>query len=199
VALSAKSAPEASWVGDVLTFWFRELDRAAWFQADADLDEMISTRFLAVHEHVASHFDRNRAAMPADQAVSTVIVLDQFPRNMFRGMTRAFATDHLALAVARSAIDRGLDQGLDNDRRLFLYLPFEHSEQLPDQHRAVELIGSLRNDDLLRYAIAHRDIIARFGRFPHRNAILGRPSTPDEIQLLQQSGDAFWVSKKRKA
>jgi uncharacterized protein (DUF924 family) len=199
VALIARSTSETSWVDDVQTFWFEELDRAVWFEPDANVDAMVRTRFLAVHEHIVSHFDHNGAAVCADRALSTVIVLDQFPRNMFRAMPRAFATDHLALAVARSAIDRKLDQGLDKDRRLFLYLPFEHSEQLPDQDRAVELIGSLGDHDLLGYAMAHRDIIARYGRFPHRNAILGRLSTPDEIQLLQQSEDAFWVPKKQDA
>jgi uncharacterized protein (DUF924 family) len=120
-----------------------------------------------------------------------VIVLDQFPRNMFRGTPLAFATDHLALAVASEAIARGFDNVLDKHRRLFIYLPFEHSEKLDDQHRAVELISNLGDEELLQYAVAHRDIITRFGRFPHRNGILGRPSTTEEVEFLKQPGSAF--------
>jgi len=185
----------AWWVDSVQTFWFEELERAAWFTQDSDIDAIILARFLALHEHVVRHLDCNVAAISSEQAVASVIVLDQFPRNMFRGTPQAFATDHLALALAYNAIDQKLDHGLDKNRRLFLYLPFEHSEELTNQNRAVALISDLGDDKWTDYAIAHRDIIARFGRFPHRNVILGRPSTPDEIEFLQQSDDAFWTAK----
>ena len=115
---------------------------------------------------------------------------------MFRGTALAFATDHLALAVARAAIARNLDHDLDKNRRLFLYMPFEHSENIADQQRAVELIGGLDDGELLHYAVAHRDIIARYGRFPHRNLILGRPSTSEEMEFLEQSGD--WSYQRQK-
>jgi uncharacterized protein (DUF924 family) len=114
---------------------------------------------------------------------------------MFRGTPRAFATDRLALQAARHAVGRGYDQGLLPVERLFIYLPFEHSEALEDQERACELCRPLaafpETDDAFRYAVAHRDIIARFGRFPHRNAIFGRASTPEELEFLRQPGSGF--------
>jgi len=178
------------WVGEVLRFWFEELEREAWFRKSEVTDELIRSRFLNLHERVA--------ALPADaaltsprRALATVIVLDQFPRNMFRGTPRAFATDHKAVEVARGAVERGLDKAFDKDGRAFMYLPFEHSEDLADQERAVELFTPLGDAEYTRYAIAHRDIIARFGRFPHRNAILGRTSTPEEEEFLKQPGSAF--------
>jgi uncharacterized protein (DUF924 family) len=123
------------------------------------------------------------------------VLLDQFPRNMFRGTPRAFAADPLALDTARYAVEQGYDKVLLPVERLFAYLPFEHSESLADQLRACELIKPLESfpetDDAYRYALAHLDVIQRFGRFPHRNAILGRASTPEEIEFLQQPGSSF--------
>jgi uncharacterized protein (DUF924 family) len=181
-----------AWIERVLGFWFTELEPAAWFKPDAPLDETVRSRFLPTYTSLAESLNAAAAASSAEEALASVIVLDQFPRNMFRGTARAFAADHLALSVSRTAIDRELDKGLDTNRRLFLYLPFEHSEQLSDQHRAVELMDALGDDRLLQYAVAHRDIIARFGRFPHRNAILGRPSTSEEIEFLEKPGNKFW-------
>jgi uncharacterized protein (DUF924 family) len=186
----------ASWVDRVQAFWFEELKASAWFEPNAEVDEIIRTRFLTIYRHVAADFDIVAATASADQSVASAIVLDQFPRNMFRGTALAFATDHLALAVARAAIDRNLDHDLDKNRRLFLYMPFEHSEDTADQQRAVELIGGLDDGELFRYAVAHRDIIARYGRFPHRNVILGRTSTPEEKAFLDQSGDTFYLRRK---
>jgi uncharacterized protein (DUF924 family) len=119
-----------------------------------------------------------------------VIVLDQFPRNMFRGSARAFATDALALAAARSAVERGFDRLLSPTERTFVYLPFEHAEDLASQRRALALFRA-RDPDNVEYARRHYRIIARFGRFPHRNAILGRESTAEEIEFLKRPGSSF--------
>jgi uncharacterized protein (DUF924 family) len=182
--------PEPSWVRDVLRFWFDDLGRSSWFVKDASIDTQIRTRFLPLIDQLAAA-PVDEALASADQALANVIVLDQFSRNVFRDTPRAFATDAQALAVARGAIDRGLDRELPPERRVFLYLPFEHSEQLADQHRCVDLISALGDDEYTRYAHAHRDVIARFGRFPHRNAILSRASTPEEEAFLQQPGSRF--------
>ena len=132
---------------------------------------------------------------PARDCLARIIVLDQFPRQMFRGNARAFAADSLALEAAKLAVGRAYDQALLPVEKLFVYLPFEHSEVLADQLRACELTAPLarfpETDDVYRYACAHRDIVQRFGRFPHRNAILGRVSTPDEIEFLKQPGSSF--------
>src|SRR5690606_3872859 len=125
------------------------------------------------------------------RALAPLIVLDQFSRNMFRGSSKAFAADHIALAVARAAVDASLDTQLDPAARLFVYLPFEHSEDMADQNRSVALIAALGNAEWDRYAIAHRDIIERFGRFPHRNEALSRASTDEEVAFLTQPGSSF--------
>src|SRR5262245_35965828 len=175
---------------DISNFWFVEIPREAWFQKDELFDQRLRQRFLARHEHVA--------AMPtadcvgnAEKAIAAVIALDQFPRNMFRGTPRAFATDAKALAIAERAIESGFDASLSKDQRTFLYLPFQHAEDPAVQVRAVELMASLQDAELDHYAVAHKDIIDRFGRFPHRNAILGRISTPEEIAFLSQPGSSF--------
>lgn len=181
---------EPVWVGDVIRFWLEETPHQARFKRDDALDADITRRFADV-------FDQVRASPPASAttdprvALATVILLDQFSRNMFRGSPRAYACDPTALAIAREAVAAGLDRALDKDGRLFLYLPFEHSENLADQDRSVALIADLGDADLDHYAVAHRDIIKRFGRFPHRNAALARASTPDEIEFLKQPGSAF--------
>ena len=181
------------WSEEVLRFWFDELGESRWFARDEGLDAAIRNRFLAVYERV-------RAMGPGDfatprQALAAVIVLDQFPRNMFRGTSRAFAADALARDIARGAIDAAFDGALTPAQRLFLYLPFEHSESLDDQAKCVELMRSLEAFEetrgALHWAILHRDIIARFGRFPHRNAVLGRPSTAEELDFLKQPGSGF--------
>jgi uncharacterized protein (DUF924 family) len=123
--------------------------------------------------------------------LALVIVLDQFSRNLFRGQPGAFAADPLARRVARTAIGQGFDAAMSARERLFFYLPFEHSEERDDQAFAVELVTRLGNAAWTRYALAHKEIIDRFGRFPHRNAILGRPSTADEIELLNDPSKSF--------
>lgn len=186
----AAPAPEPAWVGDVLRFWFEELGRKAWFVKDAAVDAQIRDRFLPLIDDLARR-PAAEALASADRALATVIVLDQFPRNVFRGTARAFATDAAALDIAKAAIDRGLDQRLSADRRVFLYLPLEHSEALADQERCVELTAALGDPEYARYAVLHRDVIKRFGRFPHRNAMLGRTPTLEEIKFLKEPGSSF--------
>ena len=164
----------------MLRFWFDELGRKAWFVRDAAVDAQIRDSLPPLIEELATR-PVDEALASADRALATVIALDQFPRNVFRGTARAFATDALALAVAKAAIARGLDAQVPADRRVFLYLPFEHSEELADQDRCVELTAALGDEEYARYAVLHRDVIKRFGRFPHRNVMLGRTSTLEEI------------------
>ncbi len=183
-------AVSAPWVDEVLHFWFRELDRKAWFEKSDATDGLIRGRFLALHEKLASELTIP-SKLPPRAMLAAIIVFDQFPRNMFRGTPRAFATDPLALALARQIVDAGLDRGFSKDERMFLYLPFEHSEHAAEQARCCALFAQLEDAELLRYAQAHKDIVDRFGRFPHRNAILGRVSTPEETEFLQQPGSSF--------
>jgi uncharacterized protein (DUF924 family) len=171
---------------DVLAFW-RAAGPAKWFKKDSAFDAEIAQRFLALWQQAAS------GSLPAwedtpEAALALVILLDQFPRNMFRVDARAFATDAIARAVAERAIARGFDQAVPVSERLFFYLPFEHSESLTDQERAIALVDTLGDPDLTRWAKLHADIIRRFGRFPHRNTALGRVSTHEEQAFLDAGG-----------
>jgi len=185
-----RSSSAPAWVAEVLQFWFGELTAEQWFKRDASVDERIRARFAPVHDLVSATPD---AALLGDarSALAAIIVLDQFSRNMFRGDPRAFASDAKALSIAQAAIGKGYLGELSKDERLFLYLPFEHCEDRAQQARCVELMSGLGDPELTRYAIAHRDIIERFGRFPHRNAILGRVSTAEEIEFLKEPGSSF--------
>lgn len=185
------SSGDPAWVGEVLRFWFDELGRAKWFAGDPATDASCRDRFGHLLDEINATPFEESVATP-ERALASVIVLDQFTRNIFRGTPRAFAYDELARAIARLAIALHLDKRLIfPDRRVFLYLPFEHSEAYADQLRAVELIEELGDDEYTRYAQAHRDVIERFGRFPHRNAVLERTSTPEEIAFLEQPGSSF--------
>lgn len=186
---------------DVLDFWFGAPDspqhgraRAEWFRKSDAFDAAIRTRFAATYEAAVRGDLAHWRAQPLS-ALALVIVLDQFPRNMFRGAARAFAADSLALDVARHMVAHAYDQTLKPVERHFVYLPFEHAEDLAMQHESVRLFETLRDDphsaEALDYAYRHRDIIERFGRFPHRNVILGRPSTSEELKFLQQPGSSF--------
>ncbi len=183
------NATEPAWVGEVLDFWFREIGASRWFVKSVELDTLIRERFLALYERIVSGelqgFGTRRAVLAA------VIALDQFPRNMFRDSARAFAGDPMARHLAREAVEQGFDTGLADEERLFLYLPFEHSEDREDQAISYELIRSIGNDYWTKYALAHKEIIDRFGRFPHRNAALGRTSTRAEIELLKDPMGSF--------
>lgn len=187
---------------DILSFWFDRLpgesgpgnNRKVWFSKDPEFDRAILTRFQAVYERAAAEQLNFWQATP-DGSLSLILLLDQFPRNMFRGQPRSFATDEQALAIAQQAITQRQDQQLIPVRRWFVYLPFMHSEILEHQGRSVELFRSLRDDpdvaSAFPYVEKHRDVIARFGRFPHRNAILNRATTPAEAEFLKQPGSSF--------
>lgn len=184
------SNADPAWVSDVLQFWFEELGRKAWFVKDEAIDAACRERFAPLIDEINAQPVGDSVTSP-EHALASVIVLDQFTRNVYRGMPRAFAYDELARGIARLAIAVGLDQRIPAEQRIFLYLPFEHSEALADQYRSVELISALGDEEFTRYAGAHRDVIERFGRFPHRNAILDRPSTPEEAAFLAQPGSSF--------
>ena len=186
----APDAREPDWVDAVLRFWFTESGPEQWFAKDAAFDAVLRERFGALHARVASGDEPTSAQSPR-HALASILVLDQFPRNLFRGDARAFASDARARELANDAIAQGHDAGMTPAERLFAYLPFEHSESLADQHRAVALVEALGVPEWTRYAAAHFDLIARFGRFPHRNAVLGRASTPEELDALARPGNAF--------
>ncbi len=187
--MSGTEAAEAPWVRDVLAFWFDELGEAHWFSKSDAIDARIRRRFGSLHERIVS--DAGYGVDTPRPLLAAVIVVDQFSRNMFRGTPRAFAADPIGRRLARQAIDRGFDVSMTPAERLFLYLPFEHSEDRGDQALAVRLIGQLGNEEWTRYALAHQSIIDRFGRFPHRNAVLGRTSTPEELALLEDPLGSF--------
>lgn len=174
-----------NWVDDVLAFWFDELEPKAWFGSSKELDRTISERFGALYERLSKQTSPHLGD-DARSALAAVILFDQFPRNMFRGTARAFATDDLAMRIAREAVEKGLDEQLSATERQFLYMPFQHSEVSADQEHAVMLFKMLGDEEPLRYAVEHRDIIQRFGRFPHRNRALGRVSTREEEEFLEQ-------------
>lgn len=180
---------QAGWAEDVLSFWFG-LPAEAWFERSDDLDRQCAERFAGLHAQLTNPSPDEACASPRT-ALAAVIVLDQFSRNMFRGTPRAFASDAHARAIAAEAIARGYDSGYATDERSFLYLPFEHSEDASDQAHSVKLFEALGDANYLSYAKAHQAIIDRFGRFPHRNAILGRPSTAEEQAFLTEPGSSF--------
>ncbi|MGB7540476.1 MAG: DUF924 family protein [Burkholderiales bacterium] len=186
---------------DILEFWFgtpqspeRGRPRKTWFKKSPAFDAQVRGRFLAIWELAARGGFARWEATPL-AALALVIVLDQFPRNMFRGDARSFAADPLALAAAKGMVASGFDRLLRPVERLFAYLPFEHAEDPAAQRRSLELFEALRveplGQDNTEYARRHFDIIVRFGRFPHRNAILGRESTPEELKFLQQPDSSF--------
>jgi uncharacterized protein (DUF924 family) len=170
---------------DVLAFW-REAGPDRWFERDDAFDAAIREKFLSTYEAAAAGELSGWEATP-EGALALVIVLDQFPRNMFRGDARTYAADGLARAAANRALKRGYDMDVPEKERGFLFLPFMHSEDLNDQDRCVELYRAAA-DENLKYAERHRDIIRRFGRFPHRNALLGRATTPEEQAYLDGGG-----------
>jgi uncharacterized protein (DUF924 family) len=172
----------SGWVEEVIHYWFAELPPEAWFRKDAHVDDAIRDRFGALHGEIAM-VRPQQLATPLE-CLAAVIVLDQFSRNMFRGSLRSFATDPLALAIAEHAIAAGFDEQLDPRQRWFLYMPFQHSEDPAAQARSIQLFTQLGDEENLGYARRHKEIIDRFGRFPHRNAVLGRASTPEELEFV---------------
>lgn len=176
---------KAGWVHDILHYWFDELEPQDWFRVDAKTDRVIAERFADLHQQFALAVPDIAWTQP-EPALAAILLFDQFPRNMFRGTPLAFSTDDQALELASNVLERGLDTGQPAQRRQFLYMPFQHSEVLADQERAVLLFRSLGDEEGLKYALEHRDIIARFGRFPHRNRVLQRGSTPEEEAFLAE-------------
>jgi uncharacterized protein (DUF924 family) len=181
---------------EVLDFWFgtpgspeRGRSRKVWFQKSDAFDAEVRRRFLPVWDGAARGELARWSETPL-AALALILVLDQFPRNMFRGTARAFSSDPLALAAARAMVEKGFDGLLAPTERTFAYLPFQHAEDLAAQRRALDLCQAL-DAEVLRYARRHYEIIARFGRFPHRNAVLGRESTPEEREFLAQPGSSF--------
>ena len=182
---------------DVLHFWFGApgsvhygKSRAEWFKKSAVFDALIRDRFLGLHEAAAAgrlvHWHDSPLTL-----LALIIVLDQFPRNLFRESSKAFATDAPALAAARRMTSMQWDERLNVVERQFVYLPYEHAENVEVQRESMRLFAALGNSNLLEWARKHAVIVERFGRFPHRNALLGRVSTPEEIEFLRQPGSAF--------
>ena len=174
---------------NIIHFWMNEVGRRRWFRSNASLDAEISQRFgdtyLQARDGELADWENS-----SEGALALVLLLDQFPRNMFRGSAEAFATDTLARGIADRAIARGFDRQVPRGLRAFLYMPFMHSENLHDQDRCVRLIGAGFGKFSSNYpfALGHRRTIAKFGRFPHRNAALGRESTAEEVNFLRKGG-----------
>jgi uncharacterized protein (DUF924 family) len=174
----------------ILEFWFEEIDSAKWWVKDESFDEMIRSRFMEVH-HQANCCELFRWRESSPGRLAEIIVLDQFSRNMFRGKPESFASDSLALALSQEAVSAGADKTLSQVEKSFLYMPFMHSESLIVHETAEELFRLSGAEGTLNFEIKHKEIIERFGRYPHRNDILGRESTLEEINFLKQSGSSF--------
>jgi uncharacterized protein (DUF924 family) len=172
----------------IVSFW-REAGAERWFTKNHDFDQIITARFLAIHE-MAARGELCAWEANVEGALALVILLDQFPRNMFRGSARAFATDPSARAVTDRAIARGFDKKTEKILQQFFYLPFMHSESLADQDRSLQLYEALADVEQLRFAIMHHDVIVRFGRFPHRNGVMNRVTIPAEHEFLKSGGFA---------
>ena len=178
------------WSDDVLRFWFAELTEEQWWKSTPDLDAAIRSRFSGFHEAVMAEPIEFLAVSP-EWSLAAVIVLDQFSRNIFRKSGRAFAGDAKALMIAGTAIDFDFDSTLDTNQRLFLYMPFQHAEDRAVQVRSVALFTALGHQKSLDAAIKHKAIVDRFGRYPHRNAVLGRADTADEAAYLSGEIERF--------
>ena len=174
----------------ILQFWFEEIEPAQWWRKDENLDQVIIERFSGIHRS-AARCELYEWRKSAQGRLAEIIVLDQFSRNMFRGSPLSFSCDPLALALAQEAIAAGADKPLNQAGRSFLYMPFMHSESLKIHEIAVDLFRQNGNPNNLDFEFRHKAIIERFGRYPHRNDILGRPSTDEEIEFLKQPGSGF--------
>jgi len=176
----------------ILDFWFEESESSQWFQGGTGFDDAITARFLSTYEQaMTGEFDAWQES--AEGALALIILLDQMPRNMFRGTPKAFASDDKALKISRHALAKGFDQDLPVQKRRFIYLPLEHSENLDNQHDCVALFEAIKDQDPqgYEYALKHLEVIEKFGRFPHRNEILGRENTALEKEYLAQPDAGF--------
>jgi uncharacterized protein (DUF924 family) len=170
----------------IVSFWAKAGEKR-WFKKDPAFDQKIHEEFLVTHQAAAMEKLGAWEAEP-EGALALLLLLDQFPRNMFRGTARAFANDSQARAIATRAIKQGFDKKVPRALRGFFYLPFEHSEELADQEKSLKLFRAMKDKNLTHWAKVHHDIIKQFGRFPHRNEILGRRSTPEETAFLEKGG-----------
>ena len=175
---------------EILHFWFEELEPSQWWVKDEDLDRLIVDRFAEIHKQ-AARCELFAWRENAEGRLAEIVVLDQFSRNMFRGAPQAFSSDPLALALAQEAVAGGFDQQLPLEKRSFIYLPFMHSESIKIHEVAEKLYSQPGFEENLECEIKHKKIIERFGRYPHRNAILGRDSSEEEIEFLRQPGSSF--------
>ncbi|MBY6197112.1 DUF924 family protein [Vibrio hangzhouensis] len=175
---------------DVIDFWFEELTPQDWFSGDEELDRTIEQRFSQLHQQAASGELYQWRSCPQGR-LAEIIVLDQFSRNLFRGAPASFASDAMALTLAQEAVASGDDIKLTPEQRTFLYMPYMHSESLKIHEEAVRLFKSNGIENNLDFEYRHKAIIERFGRYPHRNEILGRASTPEEFEFLKQPGSSF--------
>lgn len=175
---------------EVLNFWFSERVKPLWFKKSDEFDREIKQRFIATYQ-LAQTGELNSWRDRSFNLLSLIIILDQFPRNMFRNTAQAFATDAQAVALTKYALNHNYPQDLTLEQQIFLYMPLMHSENKADQALSVELFQALGKEDNLNFAIQHQAVIDRFGRFPHRNQILGRESTPAEKEFLTQPGSSF--------
>ena len=175
---------------DVILFWFSEIDRSLWFAKNVDFDRKLKERFLELHAQV-SRGETFHWRSTAEGRLAEIIVLDQFSRNMFRDTPEAFAYDTLALILAQEALAQKVDEQLDIEQRAFLFMPFMHSESPAIHREALKLFSKSGLESNLKYEMLHKQIIDRFGRYPHRNEILGRESTPEEIKFLEGPDSSF--------
>lgn len=182
--------PPAAAPHDVLDFWFSDATRKHWFARSDEFDGRVREVLGPLYER-AARGELDGWADDLHGALALVLLLDQVPRNLHRGSAAAFACDAAAVRHARAVVDAGLDRKLGDSERVFLYLPFEHSESMEDQDRSVALMSDFAEPMWRDYAVRHRDIVARFGRFPHRNVALGRESTAEELAFLEQPGSSF--------
>lgn len=174
----------------VIHFWFEEIDQSFWFKKSPHFDELIRRRFSHLHQ-AASFGELNSWRECAHGRLAEIILLDQFSRNMYRDTPNAFAYDTMALTLAQEAIRSKSDQALSKSEKLFIYMPFMHSESKRIHQQAVEIFKNYGNAENLKFELAHKEIIDRFGRYPHRNKILGRISTAEELEFLQQPNSSF--------
>jgi uncharacterized protein (DUF924 family) len=179
----------STWAADVLAFWFAEVGEQGWFQAGQALDVRVETRFRGLHDRLA----RGEVVPRLDSAqevLAVILVLDQFSRHLYRGSPQAYACDARARELTRHLVEAGLDATFTPSERLFAYMPLQHSEDRVDQAEAVRLFEAIGNPQWTAFAVAHRNVIERFGRFPHRNQVLGRVSTPEELEAV--AAGAAW-------
>lgn len=172
---------------DVLTFWFEEHGQEDWFGGKPEFDAALAARFTATHEAIA-HGEGYHWRTSIEGRLAEIIVLDQVSRQLHRGSPKAFAQDGMALVLAQEAVAQGLDRDLPTARRMFLYMPYQHSESLPIQAQSMRLFQAMGDENLLKYARGHFEAIQRFGRFCKRNGVLGRESTPEELAYIAEGG-----------